>query len=64
MQLPNITHFRQSKKTRWVIAYFGSKTHSKIKFEKISEKEINFLKKTGHEVTNENGYKNANETIS
>jgi hypothetical protein len=52
------------KKPRWVIDYFSSNKSSKIKFEEISEDEINFLTKKDHEVTNENGYKNAYGPIS
>ena len=52
------------KKPRWVIDYFGSNTSSKIKFEDISENELKFLETKDHEVTNENGYKNAYGPIS
>ena len=52
------------KNPRWVIDYFGTNTSSKIKFEDISENELNFLKTKDHEVTNENGYKNAYGPIS
>jgi gamma-glutamyltranspeptidase/glutathione hydrolase len=52
------------KKPRWVIDYFSSNKSSKIKFEEISENEIDFLKTKDHEVTNENGYKNAYGPIS
>ena len=52
------------KEPRWVIENFSNDTSSKLRFEKINDKDLEILLQKGHEVEVENQFRKGNGPIS